>query len=110
MVIWLLIADWIREGGEAGRRNVSLTILVWKLNGFWEFKLDAIFFSPVRECGVLDLPLERGDPVRIFLLNLALAKLFVFVIHLSRFFFPVSLLQLCMRENQNSSADFFFLM
>lgn len=61
-------------------------LLVWKLKGFWEFKLDAIFFSPARESGVLDLPLERGDSVRIFLLNLALAKLFVFVIHLTHFF------------------------
>ena len=60
-VIRLLVGDWIREEGETGMRNISLTVLVWKLNGFWEFKLDAIFFSPVRECGVLDLPLERRD-------------------------------------------------
>lgn len=99
---------WIREGGEAGKRNISLTILlVWKLNGFWELKLDAILFFPVWECGVLDLPLERGDSVRIFLLNSAFAKLFVFVTHLSHFFVPVILLQLCMCENQNNSADFF---
>lgn len=51
--IWVLIADCICEGGEAGRRNISLTaLLVWKLNAFWELKLDVIFLSPVRECGV----------------------------------------------------------
>lgn len=66
------------------------------------------FFSPVWECGVLDLPLERGDSVRIFLLNLALAKLFVFVTPLSHFFVPVILLHLCMCENQNNSTDIFF--
>lgn len=87
MVIWLLIADWIGEGGEAGKRNISLTVLlVWKISGFWEFKLDAIFFFTVRECGVLDLPLEKGDSVRIFLLNLALAKLFVCNSSLTYFF------------------------
>lgn len=42
--------------------------------------------SPVRECGVVELPFERRDSVKIFLLNLALAKLFLFVIHLSLLF------------------------
>lgn len=76
MVIQLLIADCIHRGGEAGKRNLSFTVLlVWKSNGFWEFQCDAIFFSPFRKCGVLNLPLERGDSDRLFLLNLALAKL-----------------------------------
>lgn len=45
-------------------------------------------FSPqLGNLSVLDLPLERGDSVRIFFLNSALAKLFVFVISLSHFFF-----------------------
>lgn len=36
-----------------------------------------IFLAPVRSYGVLDLPLESGDSARIFLLNLAVSKLFV---------------------------------
>lgn len=102
----------MHEGGETGKRNISLAILlVWKLNGFWEFKLDAIFFSTVRECDVLDFPVERGDSVKIFLHNLVLAKLFVFVIHLSHLFIfsLLSLLQLCVCENRNDTADFVLL-
>lgn len=75
--IWVLIADCIYEGGEAGKRNISLTVLlVWKLNAFWELKLDVIFLSPVKEYGVQDLPLQSGDSARIFILNLVVAKLF----------------------------------
>lgn len=42
--IWILIADCICEG-EAGKRNISLTApLVWKLNAFWELKLEWSFY------------------------------------------------------------------
>lgn len=88
---------WLHLWRRRGRKEEYLSDHSSSLekNAFWELKLDVIFLSPTRECGIWDLPLESGDSARIFILNLAVAKLFE--IHLPHFFQWISSNFVCVK-------------